>query len=106
MSNDRVLDLDELRTALGRVIDEVQRHHGPRIDLAADYYWTIEQADAYKFDTADPPEITVGHLSDDVESMQELLRRAGDEPVIVWHDLAHLVGILRRVAAMDLPTHS
>jgi hypothetical protein len=47
-------------------------------------------------------------LVDDLKTVRELAagdrEAVGDEPdVIVWHDLAHLVGVLQRLAAMDLP---
>ena len=106
MDTDRVLNLGELRSALGRVLDELERRHGQRIELGADYYWTLDPSDPYKFDAAAQPEITVSHLGDDVDSMLELLQRDPEEPVIVWHDLGHLVGILRRLAATDLPSQT
>jgi hypothetical protein len=38
-------------------------------------------------------------LSDDIDSIRAPLAR-GEDPII-WHDLAHLVGVLRRIAALD-----
>ena len=51
---------------------------------------------------AEPGALTVGQLSDDVEALRELLRRPDD--LTLWHDLSHVVGILRRIAALDLPS--
>jgi hypothetical protein len=34
--------------------------------------------------------------------MQDMLAGQADPPILVWHDLAHLIGILNRLAALDL----
>jgi hypothetical protein len=46
--------------------------------------------------------MAVAQLSDDVREIHGFVERA-DDPVI-WHDLAHIVGVLRRLAALDLPS--
>ena len=47
--------------------------------------------------------LTVGQLSD-VRELRELVRRP-DDPTL-GHDLSHVVGILRRIAALDLPSQT
>jgi hypothetical protein len=83
------------------LLDRAEREFGPEIDLAADYYWDLPPAAT--FDPAQDPEgHTLGSLADDVESLAELLRE-DPEDAVIWHDLSHVVGILRRLAALDLP---
>lgn len=90
-----------LRAGVALLLDRVEREFGPDVDLAADYYWDLPLAAT--FDPAqDPAGHTLGSLNDDVESLDELLRD-DSEDAVVWHDLSHVVGILRRLAALDLP---
>ena len=49
------------------------------------------------------PVPSVGHLSDDVDELRQLISEGAGREVVVWHDLAHLVGILKRFAALDTP---
>jgi hypothetical protein len=42
-----------------------------------------------------------GQASDDAAEVAALLRR--DRPVVVWHDLEHVVGLLRLPGYLDLP---
>jgi hypothetical protein len=97
------VSLGDLRQVLTNLLDAVERRHGPTVDLHADHYWTIGPADAFRFDVAGGPEPTVGQLTDDVQSVREMLEATQDDPMAVWHDLAHVVGILNRLAALDLP---
>jgi hypothetical protein len=69
--------------------------------LAADHYWTLDPRTAFDPSADQSSGLTVAQLSDDVLEVRELLVRS-DEPVI-WHDLAHIVGVLSRIAALDLP---
>jgi hypothetical protein len=103
MTNSTEVSLGDLRQALTQLLDAVERRHGPTVDLDTDHYWTIGPADAFRFDAADGPEPTVGQLTDDVQSMRAMLEATRDGPAVVWHDLAHVVGILNRLAALDLP---
>jgi hypothetical protein len=73
----------------------------PTIDLAADHYWTLDPRTAFDPSADQSSGMTVAQLSDDVLEVRESLGRS-HEPVI-WHDLAHIIGLLRRIAALDLP---
>ena len=93
----------EVRTALALLLDEVEQRFGPEIDLAADHYWSLDAAKSFDLDAE--PQVGAGQLTDDVESVREMLARDLDEEVIiVWHDLDHLVGLLRRIVALDTPS--
>ena len=104
MTLSTTIRFDDLRTGLSVILDEIERKYGVEIDLDADSYWDI-WIDA-AFDMRSDPVPVVGQLSDDVQTLQELISEREDREVIVWHDLAHFVGILKRVAALDLPSRA
>jgi hypothetical protein len=79
----------------------VEARFGSTVDLRADHYWTLDLRPAFDVSADQSSGMTVGQLSDDVKEVRELLSRS-DEPT-VWHDLSHIVGILKRIAALDMP---
>ncbi len=85
------------------LVAEIERTHGEVIELRGNYYWELGAEAAFLSHEA-PTATDVCDLEDDVTSTLELLNRPTDEIVVVWHDLSHLIGILRIIAAMDLPT--
>jgi hypothetical protein len=100
MSGEVFVSLADLRRVLAQSLDEIERQRGPVVDLGADFYWTVGPWDAFRF-VAEAPQPTVGQLTDDVQSMQNMLADDADPPIAVWHDLAHLIGILNRLAALS-----
>ncbi|WP_146099697.1 hypothetical protein [Kineococcus xinjiangensis] len=98
-----------LRAALDRVLGEVQRRHGDVVDLDADLYYVLPAESVYAPGTVpDGQACTLGSLVDDVDAVRELaaggLAEEGEEAeVVVWHDLAHVIGVLQRLAAIDRP---
>jgi len=59
--------------------------------LEDDFYWHLPVAAA--FDMSQEPEtLTVGQLTDD---LNELASPGDVDPSTVWHDLSHLIGLLR-----------
>ena len=91
--------LRDLCLALDRLPAEVERTGGPEIDLAAHLYRVVAAAEAFAVGT--PPTPTVGQLADDLESRAAQVADDAEQP-LVWHDLEHVVGLLRRIAALDL----
>ena len=65
-------------------------------------YWKIETNDAYAM--TDKPARGAGSVTDDLESLVELLGRSEEEGVYLWHDLDHFCGLLRLLAFLDLPS--
>jgi hypothetical protein len=104
MASAEFVSLVQLRQGLSILLDEIERQYGPTVDLNADYYWSINPVEAFRFETSDAPEPTVGQLTDDIASLQEMLTSNTDRPVVIWHDLAHVIGLLTRLAAMDQGT--
>jgi hypothetical protein len=92
--------VSDLRQALGRVLDAVERRFGASIDLEADLYWSLNAVDS--FDLRTEPSVMAGQISEDVETLRELLSSEREE-VYIWHDLDHLCGILQRISALDSP---
>jgi hypothetical protein len=92
----------DLRAALNMLLDIAEARFGPDIALGADLYWNLDLIAAFDMNQAPEPAVDVGSLADDVTSMRQMLGRGG-ENVVLWHDLAHALGVLRRIAAMDLP---
>jgi hypothetical protein len=95
-----VIAVSDLRNALSRLLDAATERFGPLIDLDADYYWAINPRTA--FDLQNDPTFETGQLSDDVETIGELLSR-DDGEVILWHDLEHVIAILQRLSNLDMP---
>ena len=102
MSDGSRIDVQELRLALMRLLDAVEARFGATVDLRADAYWTLDLARSFDPHAEQVSGLTVGQFSDDVQELHELLRRS-DAPTL-WHDLSHVVGILRRIAGLDLPS--
>jgi hypothetical protein len=103
MTGEIRVSVAEVRTALASLLDEIERRHGRVVELDADYYWTIAPRDSFGGDAGDVPQSTIGQLTDDIQSMRDILTRSEDRAVVVWHDLAHIIGILNRFAALDHP---
>jgi hypothetical protein len=95
------LTVVELRAATGRLLDDIQRTFGEKFSLAADLYWNVDLTDSFDLTSDAGPQIDVGSLADDVDSMRAVVGRSADEPAQLWHDLAHLAGLLRGIAAID-----
>lgn len=101
------VSVPQLQAALDRVLGTVQDKYGSTIDLGADMYYVVPPSSAYEVGvTPEPSTLTLGSLADDVELVEELASQGDslDRPdLIIWHDLTHLVGVLQRLAALDLP---
>jgi hypothetical protein len=95
-----IIALADLRQALARLLDSADARFGPSVDLDADHYWSINAGDAFALELEPSPQ--VGQLSDDVASVREFLSR-DDGEVFIWHDLQHVIGVLQRLASLDLP---
>jgi hypothetical protein len=93
MAEPPVLNVDALRTALGRALDAVEAQFGGEAVLVNDYYWNLPVESAfYMTQEPEPESLTVGQLSDDLASMTS---PAEPEALSTWHDLGHLIGLLR-----------
>jgi len=95
------VQIEDVRAGLMMILDEIQRKFGDEINFGTtDSYWNIAPDKIVDLEKDPTPDI--GQVSDDIASLRELLQRT-DGQLFVWHDLTHIVGILRRIAALDLP---
>lgn len=93
MSERLVVNLDELHTALGHVLSAVKARLGDEVVLDHDYYWHLPVESAFDM-IREPENLTVGRISDDLSAASSSTR---PEPLTAWHELAHLIGLLRAV---------
>lgn len=96
-----MISVEDLRQALTRVLDKAEQELGRDIDLGADEYWEVPAEATYSLAREPGDGLTVGRLSDDAETVRQMLQ--ADYDIFVWHDLAHLCGVLRRVAVIAQP---
>jgi hypothetical protein len=89
--------LNVAQEQFGEVID-LDQHPGP-----ISWYWTLSPDDAFAVSARRPGRhLTMGDLDDDLLETAELLRGEDDRGVILWHDLAHLCGLLGALTYLDL----
>jgi hypothetical protein len=100
MESSTRIRVSELRTALELVLTQFEKAAGEELNLDADHYWDISLPEA--FDVYSHPKPTIGQLTDDMERLRELTAGGANADVIVWHDLSHLIGILRWFSSLDL----
>ncbi|WP_315093512.1 hypothetical protein [uncultured Cellulomonas sp.] len=93
------ISVDELKSALATVIGALEEVHGPTVIVDADFYWTLFVREQFDLST-EPPSPTAGQLTDDVESVRDLLANGGMEPL--WHLLQHTMGMLAGAASTTL----
>lgn len=92
MTESLTVNMAGLRSALGRALDATEARLGPEVTLDVDYYWHLPVHAAFNM-AEEPEEFTVGLVSDD---LLESLRAEGEPlPEEAWHDLSHLIGVLR-----------
>jgi hypothetical protein len=82
----------DLRSALSRALDATEARLGPEVSLAVDHYWHLPVEDAFDL-TSEPTGFTVGQVSNDLD--EAVLDESESLPEAAWHDLSHLVGVLR-----------
>ena len=94
MAESVTVAIADLRSALNRALDATEARLGPDVSLAVDCYWHLPVEDAFDL-TSEPLTFTVGQVSDDVD---EAIHDDPDGmPEAAWHQLSHLIGVLRAV---------
>lgn len=91
----------DLRAAITKLLDAAERRYGPDLHLAEDLYWNVPLGAATSVDVM--PELDLGSVVDDVESVREFLTGPDDQVLSLWHESDHLAGVLRSIARLDLP---
>ncbi|GAA2501226.1 hypothetical protein [Terrabacter carboxydivorans] len=91
----------ELRAPLTLLLDAVEERFGSRLQFDEDFYWNVPLGDATR--VQQDPELNLGSVIDDATSVREFLNRAPGDGIFIWHDVDHLVGVLRAIGRLDLP---
>lgn len=99
MAEPFTVDISELRVATARALDAVEASLGSTVTLSGDHYWHLPVEDAFDL-TSEPDTLTVGQVTDDLESLRD---RRVVEPNEARHELAHLIGVLRAIEAATRP---
>lgn len=98
-----VVRVDDLRLALRILLDEVERVHGNEVHLDADFYWHLDVGVIYNaLVKPETDSLSLGSILDDVDELHGVIDKPPEDLVSLWHDLAHVIGILRRIAKLDL----
>ncbi len=100
MADPLTVSIADLRSALARALDAVEKRLGLEVSLDVDYYWNVPVGQAFSM-AGEPSAFTVGQVSDDLDAV--ILDEHERRPEEAGHDLSHLVGILR---ALELAAQS
>lgn len=95
-----ILNIEQLRRAVGRVLDAAAARYGQEMRIDVDYYWNVPIDQAYN--PSIDPELDMGQVSDDAQSVGDFAAGSADDPVAVWHECQHIAGVLRAIARTDL----
>lgn len=96
MAEPLVIRMEELRAAVTRTLIAAEERLGADVALTDDYYWHLPIDAAFDM-TREPSSLTAGQLRDDLEHLREATHV---EPETAWHDLSHLVGLLRALGRL------
>jgi hypothetical protein len=96
------LPMAELRAAITKLLDVIELKFGPDLHLVEDLYWNVPLGAATAVHVT--PELDMGSVVDDAESVHEFLTPRDDAVVSIWHESDHLAGVLRSIARLDLST--
>lgn len=99
MAEPFTVDISKLGVATARALDAVEARLGPTVAIPEDHYWHLPVEDAFDL-TSEPDTLTVGRVTDDLQSLRDM---RAVEPSEGWHELAHLIGVLRAVEAATRP---
>ncbi|ASW55753.1 hypothetical protein CIK06_18570 [Plantactinospora sp. KBS50] len=91
----------ELRDAIERLLAAIEVRFGEEIRFTGDFYWSVGLTESFDLVSESVASVDVASLVDDVASIREIVGQAVDEPVVLWHDLTHLAGLLRGIARLD-----
>lgn len=92
MTEPLTLNLVDLRSALGAALDLVEQQFGAEVELGLDYYWHLPVDQAFDM-SREPTSFTAGQVSDDI--VDAIANKREPDPAEAWHDLTHLIGLLR-----------
>jgi len=89
--------LHDVRNSFETLFSSMERAGIHVIDTDIDYYWTIPLGDAYE---TKAPEVSVGSLVDDLESLRKVLNKKNPSTTIDFERLGNVITILGHVSFM------
>lgn len=100
MTEPLTVNLGDLRSALTAALDLVEQRFGAEVELGVDYYWHLPVDQAFDM-SREPTSFSAGQVSDDIVDAIENKRER--DLAEAWHDLSHLIGLLRALEFRCLP---
>ena len=92
MAEPLTVTIADLRFAVSRALDATEARLGSDVSLAVDHYWHLPVEDAFD-PTCEPTRFTVGQVSEDIDEVMH--DEATSTSAAAWHDLSHVIGVLR-----------
>lgn len=102
MADQVTIEIDTVRSALGVLLDELEKSFGPSVRVPVDGYWHLPVKAAFDMSRG-VGELTVGRLADDVDEVREIVTDPASAATPTWHGLAHIIGVLRALELIALP---
>ena len=106
-SESRLLKIEDLRRATMILLDAAVERFGAEVDLDQQplpigMYWALDADAAYELAPNPEQTLTIADVSADLLETADMLQREARE-VVLWHDVAHLRGLLGVLEYLDLP---
>ena len=80
----------------------MEARFGSEVHLEDDYYWNVPLGEDTTVERG--PRLDLGSVVDDAASVHEFATGDRDEDASLWHECAHIAGVLRSIARLDLST--
>lgn len=93
------ITVDEIKQIFECLIQRINNDNIESVDVEIDYYWLITSDEWDNFDSS--PEIAVGSLVDDWDSLQEVLE---SKRIITYLDYERFASILRAISETIAPS--
>ena len=93
------ITVDEIKRIFECLIQRINNDNIESVEVEIDYYWLITSDEWDNFDSS--PEIAVGSLVDDWNSLQEVLE---SKRIVTYLDYERLASILRAISETIAPS--
>lgn len=92
------ITVSELRVAIGRILDVVEREFGEELRFPVDYYWHVEVEDAFALNHKLKLS-SMGQISDDESTVRDFVNESPDDDneVVLVHEIEHFAGLLKAI---------
>ena len=94
------ITIEEIELIFARLIQRVKNDEIKFVDIEADYYWIVTTDEWGDF-TSSSPQVAVGSLVDDWDSLQKILRT---EQIVTYLDLERYASIMRAMSEAIAPS--